>query len=44
MKAANNLYKALYFTAVSLWGYSVLKDENYLPPSLFGNGDLVNLN
>lgn len=43
-KAANSFYKFLYFASVACWGYSILKDEDYLPVTLLGKGSLSNLN
>jgi hypothetical protein len=40
-KAAKSLYKAFYFMFATAWGYYVLKDEYYLPPSLGGRGLMV---
>ena len=42
-KACNSLFKAFYFITVSIWGYSILKDEPYLPKWLLGHGDLANM-
>jgi hypothetical protein len=39
-KACNSFYKAIYFIVVTIWGYTVLKDEKYLPPSLLGTGSI----
>lgn len=44
LKACNSLYKGVYFITVTVWGYYVLRDCDYLPKSLFGKGDLTNLN
>mmetsp|Transcript_27664 Transcript_27664/g.41948 ORF Transcript_27664/g.41948 Transcript_27664/m.41948 type:complete len:327 (-) Transcript_27664:120-1100(-) len=40
-KAAFNIYKFLYFLGASAWGYYVLKDQYYLPPTLGGKGVLM---
>lgn len=34
------IYKAIYFIIAVAWGYKILKDEPYFPPSLGGKGDL----
>lgn len=33
------LFKIIYFSWVVAWGYSVLKDQPYMPPSLGGAGE-----
>lgn len=40
VKACNSFYKSLYFMLVTIWGYTVIKDEKYLPRALLGSGDL----
>eukprot|EP00349_Pseudokeronopsis_sp_Brazil_P003128 CAMPEP_0202959142 /NCGR_PEP_ID=MMETSP1396-20130829/3416_1 /ASSEMBLY_ACC=CAM_ASM_000872 /TAXON_ID= /ORGANISM="Pseudokeronopsis sp., Strain Brazil" /LENGTH=123 /DNA_ID=CAMNT_0049677589 /DNA_START=165 /DNA_END=536 /DNA_ORIENTATION=+ len=42
-KAVYSLYKAIYFSSAVIWGYIVLKDEDFIPPSLLGHGDLANI-
>lgn len=44
MKACNSFYKGLYFLAVTIWGFLILRNEKYCTPLLFGNGDLKYLN
>lgn len=44
LKACNSLYKGIYFIVVTLWGYQTLKDQDYLPTSLFGKGDYQHFN
>jgi len=39
-KASKAVYKFVYFTLSTIMGYYVLKDEDYLPRSLFGTGDI----
>jgi len=39
-KAVSCIYKFFYFTFAVTWGYVVLKDTDYLPPSLGGSGDI----
>ena len=43
-KSCNSFYKGVYYIAVAIWGYEVLKDEIYLPRSLLGSGDLLLIN
>lgn len=38
-KTASSLYEAIYFISATLWGYYILKDQEYLPPSLGGTGE-----
>lgn len=42
-KAASSLYKIIYFSFATAWGYYVLRDEPYLPKWLLGKGDLSKL-
>jgi len=39
-KATKAVFKFFYFTLSTIMGYYVLKDEEYLPRSLFGSGDI----
>ena len=34
--------KSGYYLVFSIWGYSLLKDTNFMPPILGGSGDLHN--
>jgi hypothetical protein len=43
LKACNSFYKGLFFMFAAGWGYYVLKDEPYLPPTLLGKGSLSEL-
>lgn len=38
-KIGNCMFKTLYFVWATLWGYSVLKDQYYMPKYLGGSGD-----
>ena len=40
-KGIFEVFKCLYFVASVTWGYMILKDEEYLPPSLGGSGDIL---
>ena len=40
MKAAQCVFKGIYYTTVTAWGYSVLKDQKWYPVSLGGSGDI----
>lgn len=42
-KACNSLFKFFYFMTVTFWGYTILKDEPYLPKWLGGHGDFDNI-
>lgn len=42
-KCALNIYKSLNYISLTIIGYSLLKDESYLPPSLGGHGDVENM-
>ena len=44
LKACNSLYKGLYFTTVTVWGYIILKDTDYLPWTLLGKSHGYNMN
>lgn len=44
LKSCNSLYKGVYFVSVTIWGYYVLRDTDYLPWCLFGKGELNSLN
>ena len=37
-KAAHSIHKVFYFAFATIWGYVVMKDEEYLPPLLGGTG------
>lgn len=39
-KTTNNIYKFFYYTAITIWGYSVLENKRFFPKLLGGNGDL----
>lgn len=41
-KMAFNLYRTIYFTIATYYGYVVMKDTIDLPPSLGGTGDINN--
>jgi hypothetical protein len=43
-KACNSFYKAVYYICIVIWGYFVLNDQHYMPPSLLGSGDLSKIN
>lgn len=36
------VYKFTYFVSSVSWGYYILKDQDYLPPSLGGKGEIAN--
>ena len=38
-KMLHVFHKVIYFTTVTIWGYIVLKDKDYMPPFLGGSGD-----
>ena len=40
-KAAHSWHKFFYFTFATLWGYYVLKDEEYMPTTLGGTGSIT---
>ena len=42
-KGCFSIYRTLYFIFAVAWGYIVLKDMNYFPRSLGGNGDLMEM-
>jgi len=39
-KAANNMFKLVYYTCIGTWGYFILLDKRYFPSLLGGHGDL----
>ena len=39
VKAADYLWRCMFFTGSTIWGYTVMKDSYYLPYSLGGKGD-----
>jgi len=39
VKAVDYLWRCVYFTGSTMWGYNVMKDGHYLPYSLGGKGD-----
>jgi len=41
-KGCFSIYRTIYFIFAVAWGYIVLKDQDYLPPSLGGSGDISN--
>ena len=41
-KAVKNVYKFLYYTSITVFGYIVLKDSHILPPTLGGSGSFYN--
>jgi len=41
-KAVKNVYKFLYYTSITIFGYYVLKDSHVLPPLLGGSGSFYN--
>ena len=43
VKATNSFYKGLYFIFAVVWGYLVLQDSKFLPPSLLGSGDMLDI-
>ena len=45
LKSVRCFYNAAYYTFVTLWGYSILKDTNWLPGWMGGlqNGNLENM-
>jgi len=38
-KSCDHFYKGFYFIIATVWGYIVMKDSNFLPPSILGIGD-----
>lgn len=38
-KMTNTFHKFLYFSFATIWGYIVLKDQEYMPWMLGGSGD-----
>eukprot|EP00347_Sterkiella_histriomuscorum_P004735 403359308 len=44
LKACNSLYKGVYFISVTVWGFYVLKDTDYLPWTLLGKASYDNFN
>lgn len=42
-KATLCFNKFIYFTFIVSWGYSLLKDTDYLPTALGGHGDIANI-
>jgi hypothetical protein len=38
-KSCDHFYKGFYFIIATVWGYLVMKDSAFLPPSLLGKGD-----
>ncbi|TMW63829.1 hypothetical protein Poli38472_002770 [Pythium oligandrum] len=38
---ASSLFNALFFTWITVYGYQVIKDEEWFPPSLGGSGHIV---
>lgn len=41
-KAVINLAKTAYYLVWSIWAYVLLKETNFMPPMLGGNGQLEN--
>lgn len=41
-KQAKYVYKFFFFVLIVSFGFYVLKDQDYLPPSLLGKGDAKN--
>ena len=41
-KAVMNIYKLIYYTGITIFGYYVLKDSPVLPPTLGGSGSFYN--
>ena len=41
-KHAKHIYKLLYFIFIIVFGYYVMKNRDYFPPSLLGQGDSQN--
>lgn len=39
-KGCFSVYRMFYFMFAVAWGYAILKDQEYLPPSLGGSGDI----
>jgi hypothetical protein len=39
VRQADSVYRFIYFTAITIYGYSVVKDEAYFPRALGGSGD-----
>lgn len=42
-KLGIHIYKTLFYACSSLYGYKVLKNEDYFPPSCFGKGEMKNI-
>jgi hypothetical protein len=42
-KLGTNIYKLIYYTFVTIAGFLILRQVNYFPTLLFGNGDLYNM-
>jgi len=41
-KAVMNIYKFIYYSGITIFGYYVLKDSSVLPPTLGGSGSFYN--
>ena len=41
-KAAKYIFKFSYFFVITIVGYIILKDTDFMPPSLLGKGDAIN--
>ena len=39
-KSCDHFYKGFYFIVATVWGFVMMKDSDFLPPYLFGKGDL----
>jgi len=42
-KLSTNLYKVFFFCVTSVLGHFILKDLEFFPAELFGNGDMMNI-
>ena len=38
-KAAQCIYKAVYFSLSIFWGYFIMKNQNFLPQAMLGSGE-----
>lgn len=37
----DHFFKLLYFIFTTVWGYKIMKDDDYMPPSLGGSGNIT---
>lgn len=42
-KACNSFFQFVYFSVIVVWGHIILREENFFPPELLGQGSLSNL-